>query len=432
MPRRARTERLETRTARLKLPVRREPHWFTIREGCALGYRRLAGGKSGSWIARRYRAGEGRTYQALGTADDHADADGLDVFTYAQALAAAQAWFDRPAALARRAAQATVGDALDAYLDDYRARGGRALATTRTAIEAHIRPALGWLTLDSLTPATLRDWHHGLAAAPPRRRGGDGRPAEDHDAQRARRATANRLLTILRAALNLAWRQGIAASDDAWRRVKPFGAADAPRIRFLNDDEILRLLNACPAGFRELVAAAALTGCRYGELTALRVGDVDLETGALHIRTSKSGKPRSATLTAEAVALFAPLIAGRPGEALVLIRPDGGAWGKSHQQRPLRDACKAARIAPAISFHILRHTHASRLLRAAVPMSVVAAQLGNEERICARHYAHLAPGHVAQAVRDGFAPLGITSQPTAIRTMAARQASLGTTRRQFR
>ena len=54
--------------------------------------------------------------------------------------------------------------------------------------------------------------------------------ASDADAVRARRATANRVLTILKAALNHAFTEGHAVSDEAWRKVKPFRQADAPVV----------------------------------------------------------------------------------------------------------------------------------------------------------------------------------------------------------
>ena len=105
-----------------------------------------------------------------------------------------------------------------------------------------------------------------------------------------RRATANRVLNYFRAALNLAWRNGLAPSDDAWRRVKPFRGVDAPVIRYLTTDEITRLLNACSGGFRDLVHAALLTGCRYGELCRLKVADYNRDVGTLTVRIGKGGK----------------------------------------------------------------------------------------------------------------------------------------------
>jgi integrase len=412
MARRTRDARLDTRTARLKLVVRREPHWKTMQEGRAIGYRRMSG-KAGTWVARRYDPAGGRSYQALGTADDYVEADRMaGVMTFAQAQAAALDWFGKADRAGGRIIEPiTVAQALDAYLTDYVARGGKAVGATAQAIKAHIAPALGGVLVDALTPARLRQWHHALATAPARVRGVAKPNAHlDADAKRARRATANRILTILKAALNLAFRDGNATSDDAWRRVQPFAKVDAPRIRFLTDDESRRLMNACPADFRLLVSAALLTGARYGELVSLTVGSVDLDAGAVTIRVSKSGKPRAVWLTDEARAFFGRAVVGKPSDALVFTHANGTAWGKSHQFRPLLEACAAAGIVPAVSFHVLRHTHATRLVMNNASMSVIAAQLGNAEAICAKHYAHLSPGYVANAVRAAFGPLGVNTE----------------------
>ncbi len=70
---------------------------------------------------------------------------------------------------------------------------------------------------------------------------------------RARRSTANRVLTILKAALNHAYHENKVVSDDAWRKVKPFREADSAVVRYLNADECRRIVNACAADFRSLV-----------------------------------------------------------------------------------------------------------------------------------------------------------------------------------
>jgi hypothetical protein len=44
--------------------------------------------------------------------------------------------------------------------------------------------------------------------------------------------------------------------------VKPFKSVDAPVIRYLSENEIRRLLNACEGAFRDLVHAGLLAGCR--------------------------------------------------------------------------------------------------------------------------------------------------------------------------
>ena len=63
---------------------------------------------------------------------------------------------------------------------------------------------------------------------------------------------------MLKAALSLAYRDGRVPSDDAWRRAKPFANVDAPRIRYLTDNEAVRLLNTCGPDLRALVTAALL------------------------------------------------------------------------------------------------------------------------------------------------------------------------------
>ena len=75
MARRPRAARLEARTARLKLPVRRKPHDFTsISPGIALGYRRCT--SAGRWVVKVADGHGGHWTKAVGIADDFEDADG--------------------------------------------------------------------------------------------------------------------------------------------------------------------------------------------------------------------------------------------------------------------------------------------------------------------------------------------------------------------
>jgi integrase len=81
----------------------------------------------------------------------------------------------------------------------------------------------------------------------------------------------------------------------------------------------------------------------------------------------------------------------------------------------MRDACTAASIAPAVSFHQLRHSYGSRLAMKGVPMAVIAAQLGHADtRMTERHYAHLGPSYVADTVRAAFGNLGIALDDTLV------------------
>ena len=154
--------------------------------------------------------------------------------------------------------------------------------------------------------------------------------------------------------------------------------------------------------------AALLTGCRYGEIAAFRVTDFDHSAGTITVRASKGGRAQHVVLTEDGITLFAAHTAGQPGSALVFPKPDGAPWGRSHQHRRLRDACSMARIEPAASFHVLRHTYATMLLRGGAPLPVIAANLGHADtRMTERHYAHLMPSYVADTIRASMPKLGI-------------------------
>jgi integrase len=220
---------------------------------------------------------------------------------------------------------------------------------------------------------------------------------------------------VLKAALNHAYRDGHCGTDEPWRRVKPFKGADAPVVRAISAAECLRLVKACEPDFRDLVRAALVTGCRYGELTRMRVGDFNQGANTITVRLSKSGKARHVALASEGQRLFEQLTIGRASAEPIFVRADGRIWGASQQQRPLATASKAARVEPAVNFHIPRHTYASTLAMKGVSMAVIAAQLGHSDtRMTERHYAHLAPSYVADTIRAALTDFGFVESPSVL------------------
>lgn len=408
MARAARDTKLDTRTARAKLTARRNPYWRTIGPGQQVGY--LKGKRTGSWTAKYRDPDTGERYQRkLGTADDHVEADGVHVLTFYQAQEAARAFVEecrRVEPDTQQRGPYTVRDAVNDYLQEMRARGAKSVGDTQSRLNTHVLPELGNVEVYTLTAAQLRRWHRQLASTPAKRRSRPGdppkyaEPTNDPDETRRRRATANRVLAMLKGALNHAWREGKVASDDAWRRVQPFKETDQARTRYLSNDEITRLVNACEGGFRRLVQGALYTGARYGELTRMRVDDFNSDAGTVTVRASKSGKPRHVVLTDNGAAFFETMTAGRKGDAPIFVRDDSAPWGAYQQRRPMIDACQRAKIKPAATFHTLRHTYASHLAMQGVPLAVIASNLGHtDQRMVEKHYGHLAPSYVADTIR---------------------------------
>jgi hypothetical protein len=180
----------------------------------------------------------------------------------------------------------------------------RLLSTLRT-------PRCREILVDKLTRRRLEAWHAALADSPRRLRTKRGKRQRHREADktaegiRRRRSSANRVLTILKAALNLAQHNGRTEAPERWRDIKPFKETDAPKIRYLSDAEAQRLVNACGGQFRMLVTAALLTGCRYGELAAMKGGDYNPDARAVHVPVSKSGKVRHVHLADEGREFFA-------------------------------------------------------------------------------------------------------------------------------
>jgi integrase len=426
MPRQVRDASLETRTARSRLKAQHKCYYRLIEPGLHLGYRKPLAGP-GAWVVRRYK-GDGeyavenlRTpHGAFVLADDFADPDGVAVLSFAQA--------QQQVVRAKRAKSEpvvgpyTVADAMEDYFR-FLAGDGRAKHSIYDAerrAQAFILPPLGGVKLSALTTDRLRRWRDDLVQAAPRVRTREGEPqkyreaARTDDEKRARRASANRAWSILRSGLNHAFREGKVETDLPWRKIKPFRAVDAARVGYLSIEGAKRFINACDPEFRPLVRGALQTGARYGELCALTVADFNPDVGAVAIRKSKSGKPRHIALTDEGRAFFERLRAGRTGAEPMF----GRQWGMSHQLRPMAEAVERAKI-ERISFHGLRHTWASHAVMNGVPLLVVAKNLGHRDsRMVEKHYGHLAPSYVADAIRAG-APRFESIEPDAVVPISA-------------
>lgn len=402
-----RQARLGSPTARARLKRGRQAHWEALVPGRVhLGWQRWPEDAAGRWLLRRYIGNRKYRREALGVADDAAPANNKDVLNHAQAEAKARAMVATQGG-DNKVTRLTVAQAMDHYVD-YKETQGQAVRDLVNRTRVHILPPLGDLVVAELTADVLRRWLATMAAASAQGRPKGGKPQYKpapvtEEAIRARRATANRVLTTLKAALNHAYDDGHVANRDAWgRKLKPFRDVEVARVRYLTVAEAQRLLNGCDLDFRPLVRAALETGARYSELTRLEAADYNPDTATVAIRKSKSGKGRHVVLTDEGADFFQQHCAGLAGSELMFRHADGRPWNKSDQGRPMRTACTHGRVTPAIGFHILRHTWASHAVMNGVPLLVVAKNLGHTDtRMVEKHYGHMAPSFIADAIRAG-------------------------------
>jgi integrase len=172
----------------------------------------------------------------------------------------------------------------------------------------------------------------------------------------------------------------------------------------LNPNEIGRLLAAAPPRFRTLLATAALSGLRQGELLGLHWRDVDFDNQLIHVRTALNRKRRDVPPKTER-AVRDVILMPALGEALrrhkaesVFHRPDdyvfttrsGAPAHAAHLGlQALKPALERAGIQP-IRWHDLRHTFASLLIAGGANITFVSRQLGHtSSQVTLGIYAHL-------------------------------------------
>ena len=358
MARKTRAPKIETRTVRLKLPVRRKPYYVTVAPGISLGYRRNQG--AGVWVVRASDGHGANWTKRFAVADDHEEANGKSVLTYWAAQ-------DRARAIARRSESttrpATVAEALNAYEANLRARG--ALTGNASRVRGHVPSTLAAKTVSLLGARELRAWRDGLVSR------GMAPSAADRTA-RALKAALNLAVTDDPRITNAsAWKVGLARLPDA----------EKSRNVILDDATVRALIGAAyavDAAFGLLVEVAATTGARFSQLQRLRVDDVqDGAAPRLMLPGSFKGKRRRSerkplpipTALAHALQRHA---ANRAGEDPLLVRSDGSSWPELDRDM-FRSAAEQVGLDASVTPYALRHSSVVRQLLAGVPTRVVAA-----------------------------------------------------------
>ena len=361
------TTRLDTKTGRAALAPKREPYWHKISTGRFLGVRRLEDG-SCTWIAR-YQIDRKKFYQSLG--DDRA----LD---WDQAAKKAGDWFIEQTRVTKEDAKPdfTVQDAINDYVAAVRAeKGDKAADLVPGRLTKHLTDRFKTKPAAKLTTREIKAWLNGQVRS---------EIEFDADKVRASKDTANRRLSVLKACLNLAWRDGNVADDTAWRRVKAFQNTGAARNLFLTEKQVAALLAHAKGAVQNIIKAGVLTGARRGELFALTVRDFDPGEGTLRV-DGKTGK-RDVYLSDTAIAFFKQMAKDKLPEAHLLTKDDGTPWPEDDLTRPFKAAARAANLPQETTFYSLRHYHISKALLAGVQPQVVAENCGTSLRMIEKHY----------------------------------------------
>ena len=184
---------------------------------------------------------------------------------------------------------------------------------------------------------------------------------------------------MLRRMLNVAQREG-------WILRSPFVAGDSlisladenKRERILTREEEIKLLAACETPQRahlKAIFCALDTGMRQGEILSLRWRDVDLENRLVNIQAfhTKTMKERQVAVTTRLLIELERLKAGAPDDR------NGLVFGILDNVKRSFTAARSKAGLNDLRFHDLRHTAATRLVGAHIPLSEVGRVLGHSQ-----------------------------------------------------
>lgn len=313
------------------------------------------------WRVRLYRG----KYAAVRTRDGKTERVSLRTADLGKAKRALADWLAKPSG-------ETVGELVASYLDDkdktaIRAVDLRGAWKQAEAHFAHLRP-------DQITRDICRTYRAERYAA--------GRKPN----------TVRKELEVVRAALNFHKR-----GEHAVFELPP---PPPPKERFLTKDEVRRLLKATRRfpHVRAFIALSIATGARQSALLELTWDRVDFKRGIIKLARGEAGDEQMKTRA------IVPMNK-RARRYLRVLREAATCnhvieWG-GHRvlsiKKGFRAACLRAGV-KGVTPHVLRHTAASWLAMAGVPMFDISRYLGHSDtRVTERRYAHLSPDHLRKA-----------------------------------
>ncbi len=190
-------------------------------------------------------------------------------------------------------------------------------------------------------------------------------------------------------------------------RVKAGGQKTRARqIEVLTTDQIYRYLQAVPDDRRVPLLLAAWCGLRSGEVRGLRVCDLDLDVGVVHVRQAVvriSGKllvgPPKTTAGLRSVSIPPHLLPDlrrwlsaqptRRREALLFPARDGVSPLNDTVLRQAHEKGKAAIGVSSLTIHGLRHSNATLAAQSGATLAELQARIGHSTPTMAMRYQHV-------------------------------------------
>jgi len=281
-----------------------------------------------------------------------------------------------------KAARATLGEAIDAFVESRRRKVTERTLKTDSHRLKRFAAAITARAAHDISRQQVEDFLDQVLAG-------------------ASKATHNQYLFIVRGLIRFAIRRG-------WRSTDPTAGiaqldTDQTVIEYLTIEQRAAVLRATRRGpYGAMIATALFAGLRAGELRALERRDIFLEEKTLRVRKSKTRRERSVPLDRRLLRqLKRHLIDSRnPHPRAPVFSPDcspvlGEKYRQARTSGPVRGYLEnylselGRRLGFKVGWNIFRHTFGSLLAQDGVSLYQISAWMGNSPEVCRRHYAAL-------------------------------------------
>jgi len=215
-------------------------------------------------------------------------------------------------------------------------------------------------------------------------------------------STINRYWATLSHAFSLASTEWEWLQDNPCRKIKKF---KEPRgiIRFLSEDEIDRLVNACQLNrnhdLYHAVMLSLSTGARHAEIMSLKWSQIDFRRQVITLYETKNDEIRSLSLSSFALESLQERLQTRRMDTELVFPQSNHPQRHIDLRRAFENVLKECGI---INFrwHDLRHTAASYLAMNGASLAEIAEVLGHKTLAMVKRYAHLSQAHTARVVES--------------------------------
>lgn len=339
---------------RSKLPERREQYWQAVSRGKHIGVRRLNGNEH--WHARAAVEGKKYEYKPLEGAT-----------SWEEAVRAAEPFFkfiDQGGKNSRD----TVLELFDDYCKTVKP------SPTHGTVRKTLEPELGSVKLSDLKATHIKRWKNSDALLA-------------HNEKVRAPATINRMMTVLRAALNYGVKEQL-LMDSSWRTQLDRLKEDSKRKElYVTPEERRKLIECAATDAKPFIHLMSIMPLRPGDWSQTTPKEFDKKARTLFAKSKDH--PRHVPLSGAAYDLLTAQAKDKLPNALLFVRQDGRAWDKQSWNAAIKEAAKRAGLSEAINLYALRHSTITDLCVGGLDIHTIAKTSGTSIAMIERHYGKL-------------------------------------------